>query len=967
MRRVVATLVAVCALAAAASPVQAVQPFAVAVGDAHSSLYLVVLRDAPLATYDGAISGYAATVPAEGTRFKAGRTSVRAYRALLQSRQDDVLSSIGDARVVYSYTTVLNGFAAMLTEAQVKQLSMMPQVLTIEQSTKQHVDGASPAAASVDLTPRGRWSQPGGSANAGRGVVVAMIDSGIWPENPSFAGVPIDAQAMAARYPGFTGACQPAERWPSGTCGAKVLSARYFVAGFGAANLSNSEYLSARDAHGHGSQTAGIAAGNPGVAVNIDGQDFGRIAGSAPGAAVAVYKACWLAPDPADDGCTTADTVMAIDQAVSDGVDVLSYSISGGDTSTDVVELAFLHASGAGVFVAASAGNSGPRPGSVTHPSPWVTTVGATDALARRGDVVLGDGKRLAGMMIPGRAVRDRSLVYAADARVAGVSRREAAFCLPNSLDTGVVAGAVVLCDRGVNARLDKSTTVQQSGGSAMVLANTGRGAAAADLHAVPTVHLDLASGDAAKAYLDRSPAPTASLVPRPSSTRAPEVADFSGRGPVTSTDGGVLKPDITAPGVSVLSAVAPPASFGRLWDFGSGTSMATADIAGLAAVIRSQQRRWSPAEVKSALSTTSVPLSTAGSPLDRGAGGANVRRMSDPGLVYDVTMSDWLGYLRGLGLSYQGSQAGSVSAQDLNLPAILVNNLVGDSAVTRTVTNVSTRTERYVARVDGVRGVDVSVSPSSVRLAPGDSATYTVSFSARRFARYERYVTGSLTWRGSLGHRVTSPVVVRAEYLRAPQEVSGTTKERTIDVTAKAGVTGTLDATVQGLVGATPTDLTLEPGPFDPASPGVSSSASVQTYAVPDDTGVARFELQTVNDDGDDLDLYVYRDSRLVARTTSAAGDEELTMMRPPAGSYDVYAVSVSSSDGGSSRAQLTGWVVTGDSGQEATTAPDPLTVTGDRDVDITVRFGRLDPTQRWFGYLEYADSSRRTYLTVG
>ena len=88
--------------------------------------------------------------------------------------------------------------------------------------------------------------------------------------------------------------------------------------------------------------------------------------------------------------------------------------------------------------------------------------------------------------------------------------------------------------------------------------------------------------------------------------------------------------------------------------------------------------------------------------------------------------------------------------------------------------------------------------------------------------------------------------------------------------------------------------------------------------------------------------------------------------MVRPPAGSYEVYAVSVSSDDGGSSRAQLTGWVVTDDSGQEATTAPDPLTVTGNRDVDITVRFGRLDPTQRWFGYLDYADSSRRTYLTV-
>ena len=976
VRHMVATFAAVCALVATSSlgavgspgpPGRADQAPAVPVSDAPSRLYLVVLRDVPLATYAGTISGYAATIPTKGTRFAAARPTVRAYRALLESRQDGVLSSIGEARVVYSYTTVLNGFAAMLTEAQVKQLSMMPQVLTVERSTKQHLDGASSPAASVDdLTAPGRWSQVGGPANAGRGVVIAMIDSGIWPENPSLAGLPTDAQMMAQRYPGFTGACRPAERWPAETCDAKVVSARYFVEGFGADSLSNSEYLSPRDAHGHGSQTAGIAAGNPGVAVTVGDQDFGRISGAAPAAGVAVYKACWLAPDPDDDGCTTADTVKAVDQAVSDGVDVLSYPISGDEGAvTDVVELAFLHASGAGVFVAASAGNTGPRPGGVTHVSPWVTTVGATDPLARRGDVVLGGGRHLEGMMIPGRAIRDRRLVYAADARLAGVSRREAAFCLPNSLDAGVVAGAVVLCDRGVNARLDKSTTVQQSGGSAMVLANTGRGTATADLHAVPTVHLDVAQGDTAKAYIDRSRAPTASVVPRPDFTRAPRVARFSGRGPVMSTDEGVLKPDITAPGVSVLSAVAPPADFGRLWDFDSGTSMATAHIAGLATMIRAQHPRWSPAEVKSALSTTASSLSTAESPLDQGAGGANLRRMLDPGLVYDVTMPDWLGYLRGLGLSYHGSQSGRVEPLDLNLPTILVDDLVGGATVTRTVTNVSTRTETYVARVDGVRGVDVSVAPSSIRLASGDSATFTVSFSARRLARYGRHVTGSLTWRGSLGHRVTSPVVVRAEYLRAPPEVSGTTKERSVDVTAMAGVTGTLDATVEGLVGATPTDLVLEPGPFDPRSPEVSPSAAGQTYAVPDDTGVARFELHIARD-VDDLDVYVYRDSRLVAKATSATGDEVLTVVRPPAGSYDVYVVSVSSDDAGPSRAKLTGWVVTGDSGQGATTAPDPLTVTGDRDVDITVRFGRLDPAQRWFGYLDYADSSRRTYLTI-
>ncbi len=973
LRRVATTFAVVCALGAAAMPSHADQSTVHAALDDQTGLYIVVLRDLPLATYDGSVPGYAATAPARGSRLRTDLPAAITYQTMLQDRQADVRAQLGDVAPVYSYTTVLNGFAAMLNNDQVKQLSKMPEVLTVEPSTKHQVDRAPSGPAAADTSARGGiWAGVGGPANAGRGVVIGVIDSGVWPENPSFAGVPLDANTLQRRYPGFTGSCPNGERWVESTCNAKLLAARYFVSGFGADNLSGTEFLSARDAAGHGSHTAAIAAGNTGVAVRIDDRDFGKISGIAPAAGLAIYKACWIAPDPADDGCTTADAVMAIDQAVSDGVDILNYSISGAGSAdhaaTEVVELAFLNASGAGVFVATSAGDQGPGYGTVRHPSPWVTTVGATGRPDLHGAVFLGDGRRVEGMMISARGVRDRPLVYAGDARAPGVSARRAALCFPQSLDAAAVEAAIVVCDRGVNARLTKSLTVAQAGGAAMVLANTAAADTEADLHAVPTVHLERFDADTVKAYIDHAAKATASLRPLPDSTSPPEVADMSGRGPVNAVDGGVLKPDLTAPGIGILSAVSPPANFGRMWDFYSGSSMAAPRIAGLAAMIAAERPTWSPAAVKSALVTTASPLPATTTPFDAGAGKANTRRMLDPGLVYDAGLGDWLGSLRNEGLSYaaRGERKGvAIGPADLNLPSIYLSSLVGDDSVSRTVTNVSNRTETYVARLRGVRGVDVAVTPNTLRLDPGESQSFTVAFSARKFARYDRPVAGTLTWRGSLGHRVTSPVVVRAEYVRAPQEVTGSLQDRSLDVTARAGVTGTLRASVAGPAGATPIDVLLEPGAFTPRAPEPSSTASVEEFRVPAGTDVARFDL-AASSEGDDLDLYVYRGGRLVTEATSASGDEQVTLTRPAAGNYDVYVVSVTSDSGGATAAELTGWVLPGRSDGAAEITPDPLTVTGDQNVSITVEFGRLDSEQRWFGYLDYADSSRRTYLTI-
>ena len=266
-------------------------------------VYLVTLTGRPTAANP-------ATRPAPGHRFDRTRPGVADLAGRLRARQDRVLGVVGSPTVLYRFTTVLNGFAARLDEAQVKQLRRDDRVVLVERSTVRPT--TSDPAAFLGL-PRadGAWGEVGGPARAGRGVVVGVVDTGIWPENPSFAGLPQQSPGESRALPGFHGACDAADQWSTADCNAKVVSARWFVSGFGRDQLASTEILSARDATGHGSHDASTAAGERHVDVEIDGQDFGTDSGMAPAARLAVYKACWTAPDPTQDGCTTADTVAA--------------------------------------------------------------------------------------------------------------------------------------------------------------------------------------------------------------------------------------------------------------------------------------------------------------------------------------------------------------------------------------------------------------------------------------------------------------------------------------------------------------------------------------------------------------------------------------------------------------------------------------------------------------------------------
>jgi subtilisin family serine protease len=930
--------------------------------------YLVTFAAQPVVSYAGNVDGFAATRPAKGEELEGDSAAVRAWRARLVQRHDTTLDAVG-ATAIYDYTVTNNGVAADLSARQAAELAKLPGVLSLERDRREQVDTTlSPHFLGLDA-PGGLWSQLGGPKNAGAGVVVGMLDSGIWPESAAFAGntgIPVPA--------GWAGACQGGEQFARSNCNDKLIGARYYVAGFGKTNVAAADFLSPRDGSGHGSHTSSTAAGDNGTSVSIEGQPMGTASGMAPGAKLAMYKVCWEGKPGVAAGCFNSDSVAAINQAVLDGVDVINYSIGGSSEASVLgsVEQAFRGAANAGVFVAVSAGNNGPGPSTLDHPSPWLTTVAAATHRRAFQAVELGDGQRFVGASTTPPLPDPAPLVTATSVKLADAPDDEAALCFDGTLDPAKTTGKVVVCDRGVNARIDKSFEVQRAGGVGMVLANTSPSSLNGDFHAVPSVHVDDVDGAAIKAYVQAAgDSATATITPLTraeldAAPQVPEITDFSSRGPSTTTGGDILKPDIAAPGNDVIAAVAPPTNHGRSWDFMSGTSMASPHIAGIAALLTAAHPQWTPAEIKSAIMTSAGDtVSSAGDPFAQGAGFVSPNTATNPGLVYPAGPNDWRRYMVGLGVRFAPpfDTLTPLDGSDLNQASIAVGKLAGIQTVTRTVTNVGSTATTYRANVR-LPGFDVEVSPQRLTLAPGESREFTVTFT-RDTATLGQWAIGSLTWTDRT-HRVRTPIAAQPVVVSAPTEVhADASAAGSQDFTVTPGFTGSLDTAIAGLVGVTPTTDSVTSGAFDTANPTTGPQTKLYSVDVPDGTAAARFSLDSA-DDTADLDLYVYRDGRLVALSASGAADEQATLIRPAAGSYDVY-VNGFATPGGSTTYQISNFVVDPAAAGNATVTPDPAQVTIATQTTLTANWTGLDPAKRWLGVISYSGSDDVTLLSVG
>uniref|UniRef100_A0ACD5Y155 Uncharacterized protein n=1 Tax=Avena sativa TaxID=4498 RepID=A0ACD5Y155_AVESA len=715
--------------------------------------------------------------------------------------------------IFYSYTKYINGFAATLEEEEAMEISKHPSVVSVfpNRGHKLHTT-RSWEFLGMEKEGRVRANSIWAKARFGEGIIIGNLDTGVWPEAGSFSD-----DSMGPAPARWRGVCHDQSSDAQVRCNRKLIGAQYFNKGY-MATVGQANPASTRDSDGHGTHTLSTAAGRFVPGANLFGYGNGTAKGGAPAAHVAAYKVCWRPVNGSE--CFDADIIAAFDTAIHDGVDVLSVSLGGAPAEyfNDGVAIGSFHAVRNGVTVVCSAGNSGPGAGTVSNTAPWLVTVGASTVDREfPAYLVLGNKKRIKGQSlspVPLPANKHYRLITSEEARAANATVAQAQLCIEGSLDKTKVAGKIVMCVRGKNARVEKGETVHRAGGVGLVLANdesTGN-EMIADAHVLPATHITYSDGVALLAYMNSTrfasgyiTVPSTALETKP----APFMAAFSSQGPNTVTPQ-ILKPDITAPGVSILAAftgLAGPTGLAFdsrrvLFNSESGTSMSCPHVAGIAGLLKALHPDWSPAAIKSAIMTTArvrdnmkKPMSNSSflraTPFGYGAGHVQPNRAADPGLVYDMGATDYLHFLCALGYNssvidtFMGAQPDDTDGQkpstpeyacpetppkveDLNYPSVTVPHIAPSGeprTVTRRVRNVGAAPAAYNVRVDEPRGVSVSVRPSRLEFpAAGEEKEFAVTFRARKGSFLPgEYVFGRMVWSDGAGrHRVRSPLVAR-------------------------------------------------------------------------------------------------------------------------------------------------------------------------------------------------------------
>ncbi|CAI5510214.1 unnamed protein product [Closterium sp. Naga37s-1] len=394
--------------------------------------------------------------------------------------------------------------------------------------------------------PGSLWAANGGQDNAGEGVIVGVIDTGVWPEHPSFANTPANPYGPVPRR--WRGKCQATRDFPQSLCSRKLIGARFFAAGVRKSSAGvnkEKDFMSPRDGDGHGTWCASAAAGNANVPLTLSPtRTLGTISGVAPRARLATYKALWVTPG-GEAGAFQSDIRAAVDAAVSDGVDVLSCSF-GGAISRYFSDLPYLQALKAGVFIAFAAGNSGAPSkgqmlGTLSNTAPFYLTVGAsTIGREYQANLTLGNGVQLTGMGFgsAGNAINLPLVLSSAAVHPLGTLSL-ARECFASSLDKSKLSGRMLVCNlKSRDVREAMTDTASAALGAAAVLLLSASASSPAPSRVpytdVPAIHLNAEDSETVRQYLSNAANPTASLSPpfTTFSNEAPSVAYFSSTGP---------------------------------------------------------------------------------------------------------------------------------------------------------------------------------------------------------------------------------------------------------------------------------------------------------------------------------------------------------------------------------------------------------------------------------------------------
>ena len=960
--------------------------------------YIVQMAAEPVAAYEGGVQGLAPTSPPKGKKINPHSTPVKDYVRYLDQNHERVLAELGAAAgKLYDYRYSFNGFAAVLTESEANALKARGDVVAVweDELLELHTDNSPDF---IGLTGGG---EPWSNGYTGEDVVIGIIDTGIWPEHPSLADVPTHKKGN--KGPLIPYGPPPADwhgdEFPDNcqfgndafnpndadfACNDKLLAARFYRAGFAVGDICGepgmtgcgfTEFLSARDNDGHGSHTATTAGGNNGVAASIDGEALGTVSGMAPRARLSAYKICWNGSltTTVPRGCASSDAMAAIDQAVADGVDVLNYSIGGaGTTFNGADDIAFLFAADAGVYIATSNGNDGPGAQTIGTPAgvPWVTSVGAAQddqvfglavevtapaSVAGNKEALEGDGP--VTLEDTGTIFSDLVVAEPADG------------CAPLT-NAAAVDGNVTLIIRGVCGFVDKYLNAQDAGATAIVVYNDGTApdridpivmGGLTDAVTIPGVMIgffdgaDLAGAAGVEVVLDPE-----NLIPK-----ANTIAGFSSRGP----NGGapdIIKPDVAAPGVDILAAHTPFPNDGKppnqLFQIISGTSMASPHVAGTFALLKQAHPDWTPAMARSALMTTARQNlnktfgTESADPFDIGAGHIVPKDAFDPGLVYDAGILDYVRFLCGsetqppIFSADTCAALGSIDSSDLNLPSIAIAELVGSQTVTRRVTNVGTGNKNYRVRIDAPPGIDVNVSPSTIHIQSGESASYEVTFTATGAAVPDEWTFGSLSWEQG-NDEVRSPIAIRPVSLTAPEALRADGTDGTLNFDVQFGYTGDYEINVDGLV---PGNAAL--------GPVADGDANQHNFQVPAGTTLARFstfdEDVGAGDGSDDLDLQVFffngTSFVFLGSSGTATSEEEFNVVNPAPGIYAVLVIDFASAPGPTDYTLFNFNLDGNDAGN--TTVTVPPAVLGETGT-VTVDWAGLAPDTRHLGILNHSN----------
>ena len=750
-------------------------------------LYIIGLKQAPLALYEGQNRGFAA-IPRKADN-KLDFTSPEAvnYQNALKSEQASFLqkasSALGRNVKVFApefqFQHAFNGLVVRLSETEAARISSLADVSLVERYREDRLDtDVGPTLIGAPSIWNG-VNTPSGFRSKGEGVVLGIIDSGANLGSPSFTDV-ATADEVAPGVPfdhtnplgsgNYLGWCNPTN---SNYLAARDICNDKLIGGWDFVDITtpagSTEAPGYEDENNHGSHTASTAGGN--VRTGVFNGITLNLSGVAPRANLVIYDACYT--NTAGQGlCPNVSTLASINQVVADGVvDVVNYSISGGDLPwIQANSLAFLAANNAGVYISASAGNSGPGANTVAHLEPWVATVAAsTHARIFSSNFSL-TGPTPVPVALQNLSARVGGAPYGAAVASApiivspgfsnGASDGCTAYPAGSFLRGGVGATAVLRLGAVSNCGSGTRRTAALAAGAVAVLfvtdSPTNLGASGTTWQVTTAQWAAfaafLATPNGAGTNADTATA-SFGVVGTSLAGVADAMAGFSSRGPNPFA---LLKPDLSAPGQDIMATysrwVRTPvpgslnAALNPAIGLLSGTSMSSPHNAGAAALIKAVNRSWTPGQIKSAMVTTAkLPMTkedtiTNSDPFDRGAGRVDLTRAAVAGFLMDETGANFLA----------ANPANGGDPATLNLPSFQSGNCVGICSFTRTVRGTTANNLTWTIASSGLPAGAVTITPATITTNSASTTRFTVTVNSALLSS-ATYGFGELSFTPSL------------------------------------------------------------------------------------------------------------------------------------------------------------------------------------------------------------------------